>query len=108
MVRATADLLPAIVPLDDPAGRPAGGWGPAFATGSAYVAAARIGRPRVQAIGSGGDRSGPAGDARIEPLHVPTMADLREWRARLAERLDDVRVTLAQTTFYVTDPESWR
>jgi hypothetical protein len=109
MVRATVDLLPAIVPLDRPAGRWAdGGWGPAFATGSAYAVAVRIGRPPVRAIGSGGDRSGPASDAPIEPLRVPTTADLREWRARLVDRLDDLRVTLAQTTFYVTDPESWR
>jgi hypothetical protein len=109
MVRATVDLLPVIVPLDGPAGRTVGGgWGPAFESGSAYAVAARVGRTPVRAIGSGGDRSEPASDARIEPLRLPTMADLRDRRARLADRLDELRVALAQTTFYVTDPESWR
>lgn len=109
MATTAIGSLPSIVPLDGPADRSAGGgWDPGFGTGSAYAVAARVGRPPVRTIGSGGSRCGAVADARIEPARVPTMAELRDWRTRLADRLDDLRVALAQTTFYVTDPESWR
>jgi hypothetical protein len=79
---------------------------------SGYAASARLHGGSTRFVAIGFERR----VAPVDPVAVPSAWFDRELVGppgrplgeRLAERLDDLRETWSQTTFYLFDPESWR
>lgn len=79
---------------------------------SGYTASARLhgGSPRFIAAGPGrpAEFAGAVATVAAWLERERLAASRRPIRERLTGRLNDLRETWSQTTFYLFDPESWR